>query len=249
MDNLQTIEHQGKRVLTTQQLAQVYETDVKNIQMNYANNESRFQSGRDYYFLKGEDLKNFKNSLPNIIGEPSIKFAPQLYLWTERGANRHCKILDTDKAWEQFDVLEESYFNTKVVQQLPQIEIDMIAMKYTTEILRPSEAGKLRMLETVCKNHNVNTNFLPKYTEEKITKSATELLKEHGSPMSAHRFNQAMIEEGFLEEKQRNGENTSWECAWYNNTIVRADLIKIKIEYTDGTTEQLSGDQIKYVKF
>ncbi|EQI52777.1 putative antirepression domain protein [Clostridioides difficile Y270] len=36
-----------------------------------------------------------------------------MYLWTERGANRHCKILDTDKAWEQFDNLEESYFNKK----------------------------------------------------------------------------------------------------------------------------------------
>ncbi|MDF2565877.1 MAG: hypothetical protein K0Q53_2281 [Massilibacillus sp.] len=54
---------------------------------------------------------------------------------------------------------------------------------------------------------------------------------------------------GPINPGQWNGENTSWECAWYNNTIVRADLIKIKIEYTDGTTEQLSGDQIKYVKF
>ena len=37
----------------------------------------------------------------------------QLYLWTERGANRHCKILDTPKAWEQFDNLEETYFMVK----------------------------------------------------------------------------------------------------------------------------------------
>ena len=37
----------------------------------------------------------------------------RLYLWTERGANRHCKILDTPKAWEQFDNLEETYFLVK----------------------------------------------------------------------------------------------------------------------------------------
>ena len=37
--------------------------------------------------------------------------SPLLYLWTHRGASRHCKILDTEKAWEQFDNLEEAYFN------------------------------------------------------------------------------------------------------------------------------------------
>ena len=26
-----------------------------------------------------------------------IKFAPKLYLWTKRGASRHCKMLGTDK--------------------------------------------------------------------------------------------------------------------------------------------------------
>ena len=43
-----------------------------------------------------------------------VNFAtPHLYLWTERGANHHCKILDTDKAWEQFENLEETYFRVK----------------------------------------------------------------------------------------------------------------------------------------
>ena len=42
-----------------------------------------------------------------------MKRASHLYLWTERGANHHCKILDTDKAWEQFENLEETYFRVK----------------------------------------------------------------------------------------------------------------------------------------
>ncbi len=41
-----------------------------------------------------------------------------LYLWAERGANRHCKILDTDRAWEQFDNLEETYFKVKEKEKL-----------------------------------------------------------------------------------------------------------------------------------
>jgi hypothetical protein len=111
MNDLSVIEHKQQRVLTTSQLAEVYETDEKNIQMNFSNNKERFQEGRDYYILEGEELKQFKN-YTNDIGLVK-KHTPQIYVWTERGANRHCKILDTNRAWEQFDVLEETYFKSK----------------------------------------------------------------------------------------------------------------------------------------
>lgn len=114
MNELKVIEIQNQRVLTTQQLAEVYETQVNNIKFNFNNNKERFIEGRDYYVLRGQDLKNFKNSVSgtNLVG----KNANSLYLWTERGANRHSKILDTDKAWQQFDVLEETYFKVKTNQ-------------------------------------------------------------------------------------------------------------------------------------
>ena len=106
------IEFSNERVLTTQQLAEVYETDVKNIQTNFNRNKDRFIEGKHYYILEGEELKKFKSSLPTESRQP-LKFAPQLILWTEKGADRHCKILDTDKAWEQFDNLEDTYFRVK----------------------------------------------------------------------------------------------------------------------------------------
>lgn len=65
--------------------------------LNYSRNDERFVQNRDYHLLSGEDLKLFKSNLPNDIGVVD-KRTPSLYLWTERGANRHCKILDTDKA-------------------------------------------------------------------------------------------------------------------------------------------------------
>lgn len=114
MNGLKIIEHEGIRVLTTKQLAEVYETTENSIKNNFANNKSRFAEGRDYYCLKGNELKEFKNLVNDIdLVNPR---APQLYLWTERGANRHSKILDTDKAWQQFDVLEETYFKVKTNQ-------------------------------------------------------------------------------------------------------------------------------------
>jgi hypothetical protein len=41
------------------------------------------------------------------------------------------------------------------------------------------------------------------------------------------------------------GAGMSWETAWYNPTIVRAQLMKIHIEYTDGSTVDFSGDQAR----
>ena len=33
-----------------------------------------------------------------------------LTLWTERGAARHAKMLETDKAWDMFEQMEDAYF-------------------------------------------------------------------------------------------------------------------------------------------
>lgn len=51
-------------------------------------------------------MKEFKR-LVNDIDE-AIKFVSILYLWTDRGAARHAKILDTDEAWNVYKELEEN---------------------------------------------------------------------------------------------------------------------------------------------
>jgi len=111
MSNLIPVTYNNERILTTEQLAQVYETSTDNIKVNFNNNKERFEEGKHFFHLKGSKLKAFKDKVNNtyLVG----KNANQLYLWTERGADRHCKILDTDKAWEQFDHLEETYFRVK----------------------------------------------------------------------------------------------------------------------------------------
>lgn len=119
MDNLIKIGNQevleikwnNERVITTAQLADVYKTDVNNVQANFGRNQEHFAEGKHYYLLKGNELKDFKHYLTD--SQLVAKNAPCLYLWTRRGASRHCKILDTDRAWEQFDCLKETYFNKK----------------------------------------------------------------------------------------------------------------------------------------
>lgn len=112
MNNLQVIKFDNQRIMTTKVLAESYGTEEKNIQINFSRNTERFTIGKHYYKLEGEELKQFKESLPTESREP-LKFAPQLILWTEKGAARHAKILDTDEAWEVYELLEETYFRFK----------------------------------------------------------------------------------------------------------------------------------------
>lgn len=107
--NVVEVIYNGKKVITTEQLANVYETEVKNIQMNFKRNEDKFTEGVHYYLLEGAELKAFKNC--STVSGSVNKHTRNLILWTHRGASRHCKILDTNKAWDQFDALEDVYFN------------------------------------------------------------------------------------------------------------------------------------------
>lgn len=107
---LQTpIEWNGQVVITTAQLADVYGTTAKNITNNFQRNKDRFTEGKHYFILQGEELREFK-SKTSESGVP-LSSSNSMYLWTRRGASRHCKILGTDRAWEQFDYLEDNYFD------------------------------------------------------------------------------------------------------------------------------------------
>ncbi|HCJ2847036.1 TPA: ORF6N domain-containing protein [Clostridioides difficile] len=167
MNNLQVIERNNERVLTTQQLADVYETDVNNIQANFNRNKDRFKENIHYFLLQGEYLKEFKNQPTN--SQLVSKHSSQLYLWTERGANRHCKILDTDKAWEQFDNLEETYF--KVKQQKPTCIEDVLI-----ESLK--EMKDLRLQVNQANNIALEAKTEVKTIKEVVSLNATDWRKD-----------------------------------------------------------------------
>lgn len=141
----------NEKVITTAQLADIYETDVNNIQANFGRNQERFKEGKHYYLLKGQDLKAIKEYLTD--SQLVAKNAPQLYLWTHRGASRHCKILDTEKAWEQFDNLEEAYFNQQSTIKADQLspELQMFGKLYEVvakqEIEQKRQAEKMEQLD------------------------------------------------------------------------------------------------------
>jgi ORF6N domain len=122
MNNLLVLEHSAQRVLTTKQLADVYEVTPAMISNNFNNNKDRFVEGIHYFKIEGEQLRAFLTN--HKIYESSNRLN-LLYLWTERGILHHAKILNSDKAWEVYEVLVETYFRARekaVPEALPEAE-------------------------------------------------------------------------------------------------------------------------------
>ncbi|HFV8800317.1 TPA: P22AR C-terminal domain-containing protein [Escherichia coli] len=109
VETLSPITHNQIPVITTELLAQLYGTEILNIQVNFTRNKERFVAGKHFFKAAGEELKKLRLTLSNSQTPVSPK-TRSLILWTERGAARHAKMLETDQAWDVFEKLEDCYF-------------------------------------------------------------------------------------------------------------------------------------------
>lgn len=128
MHELTVIERENQRVMTTAVLAEEYGTDAKTISYNFNHNKERYIEGKHYYCLEGEDLRAFReiHDLPSNINK--------FYLWTEKGAFLHAKSLGTDRAWDVYDHLVESYFKKVDAYGVPRTtagQIQLLAKGHT----------------------------------------------------------------------------------------------------------------------
>lgn len=107
--SLPPLTYKGLPVVTTEMLAKAYGCTAKSIQVNFANNRERFTEGKHFYSLTNGEIKDFGLHSKSFGLQISAK-ARHLTLWLERGAARHAKMLNTDQAWDVFEMLEETFF-------------------------------------------------------------------------------------------------------------------------------------------
>ncbi|EGB0959238.1 ORF6N domain-containing protein [Escherichia coli] len=113
VETLSPITYNQIPVITTELLAQLYGTEAIRIQQNHARNAERFIEGKHFYKLVGDELRVMKHRLSLSESVKIARNVRSLILWTERGAARHAKMLETDQAWEVFEKLEDCYFSQK----------------------------------------------------------------------------------------------------------------------------------------
>ncbi|EJO5972479.1 ORF6N domain-containing protein, partial [Escherichia coli] len=118
VETLSPITHNQIPVITTELLAQLYGTEPVRIRQNHHENKVRFVEGKHFFKVVGNDLKELRVALnysqnlqPSLRGLQISPKARSLILWTERGAARHAKMLETDQAWDVFEKLEDCYFS------------------------------------------------------------------------------------------------------------------------------------------
>ena len=171
--SLQVVETNNQRVLTTAQIAEQYETDVNAIQRNFQRNKERYTEGKHYYCLTGNVLREFK-ATGQIDVSPNLN---KFYLWTEKGALLHAKSLNTDKAWEAYECLVDTYFSIREQGQLPQ-------RPDRTKALEVKEMNaRVRMSNQFLKLANAETSMSKDYKSILIAKAAEVLAGEEILPL------------------------------------------------------------------
>lgn len=118
VETLYPITHHSIPVITTELLALLYGTEPVRIRQGHQRNIDRFICNKHYFKVEGKELADLRVSLsysqrlqPSLRGLQISPKTRSLILWTERGAARHAKMLETDQAWEVFEKLEDNYFN------------------------------------------------------------------------------------------------------------------------------------------
>lgn len=166
---LAPVEFKNIRVLTTQQIADGYGTAIKRISENFQRNRERYQEGTHFFKLEGEELRNFKESA--ICGiAPTVNY---YYLWTEKGALLHAKSLNTDKAWEVYQNLVDTYFR---VNQLaaPQTQIQILQQAISVLAEQEKELAVTKQIALVAQSEATAA----KETIKEIKESLAELPKD-----------------------------------------------------------------------
>lgn len=116
MSKLSIIEYKNEKVLTTKQIAEAYGSDTRRISENYARNSDKYKLGKHYILLEGEEKREFCNHTQIADGQQN---ASKLYLWTEKGAWLHAKSLNTNRAWEAYEMLVDEYYRLKDQMHIP----------------------------------------------------------------------------------------------------------------------------------
>ena len=130
VETLSTITYKQIPVITTELLAHLYGTEAIRIRQNHHENKGRFIEEKHFFKLEGETLREFKHRVAFNYSVKIARNVRSLILWTERGAARHAKMLETDQAWEVFEKLEDCYFSqgkTAPTEQQPQIQPQVTA--------------------------------------------------------------------------------------------------------------------------
>ena len=169
IQNLVPVDYSNQRVLLTTQVAEVYGTSPARIRDNFKRAKKHFEEGIHYFKVEGEPLRDLREQamcvLKTYAHSPIPKGCRSLTLWTHEGCARHCKMLNTPKAWEMFDALEKHYFNP-ATHVAPPVETSLfpdepVKAKKKRKPLPEYAVVYSALLDNVLVKIGLTTDFMP----------------------------------------------------------------------------------------
>lgn len=146
--SLPSLTYRGLPVVTTEMLAKAYGCDTTSIKTNFNRNRERFVEGKHFFMLTNGDLRKFRDCVTDCNAQIPAR-TRNLTLWLERGAARHAKMLNTDQAWDVFEMLEETFFRV-VKPQAKELTPSTTASRKTLEKLVKVWAAMSRLAVPQC---------------------------------------------------------------------------------------------------
>ncbi|NEZ94241.1 hypothetical protein EXM69_20465 [Clostridium botulinum] len=160
-----------------------------------------------------ETLKNLKISQQNIFPSNYIDSRGKQQPCYELTRDGMLQMLNSESALVRYKTVEyinklESHIkmhqitNEEQFENIDHFKKEQLQLQFVVDMLKVNDGSKIKMLKEFNEAHNLTTQYLPDYTEEKITKSLSALIKEYKVPLSAIKMNNILIELGILEEKK-----------------------------------------------
>lgn len=171
--------------------------------------------GKEYSWIRWERVNEYLGGFQPQLGE--IKkgdFIPEpaVYKLAFKASN---EIAEKFQDWLAIDVLPQlretgKYEDDNIInfnERLEKLKLEKEGLKLAIDVLKPSKVSTVKMLKSFNKSQGLSVEYLPDYVDEEVGKSATELLKKFNLPYTVRKFNKAMIENGFMEERTRKSTN------------------------------------------
>lgn len=152
-----------------------------------------------YEFVEDVDFtsfsqKNEKGGRPTLEYVLKIDTAKEIAMVENNEKGRQVR---------RYFIAVEKRVKQKHFESIDHFKKEQMMLEFTIDKLKVNEGSKIKMIKQFNEVHNLSTEYLPDYTEEKITKSLSELLKQYHVDISVIKMNQLLLGAGILEEKER----------------------------------------------
>lgn len=194
------------------ELVPVYETDKGIKVVDGRELHQVLRSGQDFSTwvkkrlaecdaVENEDFELLHNSVEQVSGAKH-----RIYYIIKLDTAKEMAMLERNEKGKEvrkyFIRIEKKY---KENREKSEIEKAAFMVKFVADDLNVNSASRLLMYENMCKDYHMPTGFLPKYEHNgsRQMKALSSLLKENDCEFSAVKFNLLLVEQGYLEERER----------------------------------------------